>query len=764
MFLCVLSAGSAPAAYRVSAGPDWVPIDYRKGIEPGSALDFSVFGLADAPAGKHGWLETRGEHFVFPDSPDVPRRFYGPNLVFDACCPVGDDAEMLADRLVRMGYNSVRLHGWDCSLPMGDEGWGRKWDSHTWAPEKIDRMDRLCAALFARGIYVTTDLFVSREVTWGDVGEDNRMGHTPDEPLSNHIYKALVLVDEVAYADWLAEASKFLRHVNPYTGRAYADEPGMPFLCLVNECNLASQWKNVRDMPAFRAAWRAWRGPDEPPPDNSKSDIFAEFEEHLEARFFERAKKYLREALGVKALLTNQNIGQNRPPLQRLRERLYDYNDGHTYEAHPRSVAGAEATGMEAIVRFDENDPTAIDWMGGVARANAAIVGKPTTVSEWDYCYPARSRSCAGLIMGSLMAQQDFAAGWRYGWICSRAKRCDELKDACTFPARPFSALTDPVALGTDKMATLLFLRGDAPAFSAPGVCLRLTKAAFKRADGLSPRSDKAFPFGGVWQTRFAQSTDAPTPPGWREIRYEDGEALRARGEDTPYHIDADPDAVFRRDPVRRLITVVTPRTCGGFAFPESGRVESGPLAFTLSGSRATVCATSVDPDMRPLATARRILVMHLTDLQSEGSEFSDETFQTTLKKGAAPLVADGTAKISLRLSTNGKCHNCSQIFNVTNSVANMQVLPVASSQFPIGKCNLDLDNGNIGNNPYKVFALATDGRRLGEVPCEWNVATTPPSSRDGDGAVATSGTLSFTASVRGSDGKARLYYEITRP
>ena len=52
VFLCVLSAGSAPAAYRVSAGPDWVPIDYRKGIEPGSALDFSVFGLADAPAGE----------------------------------------------------------------------------------------------------------------------------------------------------------------------------------------------------------------------------------------------------------------------------------------------------------------------------------------------------------------------------------------------------------------------------------------------------------------------------------------------------------------------------------------------------------------------------------------------------------------------------------------------------------------------------------------------------------------------------------------
>ena len=702
--LCALCVDASQAAVRIASGPDWVSIDYRKGVEPGSALDFSVFGLADAPAGRHGWLEARGGHFVFPDSPDVPRRFYGPNLVFDACCPIGDDAEMLADRLVRMGYNSVRLHGWDCSLPMGDEGWGRKWDSHTWAPEKIDRMDRLCAALFARGIYVTTDLFVSREVTWGDVGEENRMGHAPEERMNSAVYRALVLVDEVAYADWLAEASKFLKHVNPYTGRAYADEPGMPFICLVNECNLVAQWNAVKEMPAFRTAWHEWRGPDEPPPDNSKSDIFAEFEEHLEARFFGRAKKHLRENLGVNALLTNQNIGQNRPPLQRLRERLYDYNDGHTYEAHPRSVAGAEATGMEAIVRFDENDPTAIDWMGGVARANAAIVGKPTTVSEWDYCYPARSRSCAGLIMGTLMAQQDFSAGWRYGWICSRAKRCDELKDECTFAARPFSALTDPVTLGTDKMATLLFLRGDAPVFTAPGVCLRLTESAFRRGDGLSPRSDKAVSFGVVWKARFAQATDAPTPPGWREIRYEDGEALRARGEEVPYLIDADPGAVFRRDPERRLLVVVTPRTCGGFAFPESGRVEAGPLAFTLSGSRATVCATSVDYEPRPLVKSRRILVMHLTDLQSEGSEFGDETFQTTLKKGVAPLVADGTAEIEIKLPT-------------------------------------------IGNNPYKVFALSTDGHSLGEIPCR----------------LSTDGTLSFTASVRGPDGKARLYYEIVK-
>ena len=35
-----------------------------------------------------------------------------------------------------------------------------------------------------------------------------------------------------AFENWASFARDFLLHENPYTGRRYVDEPGMPLLCL----------------------------------------------------------------------------------------------------------------------------------------------------------------------------------------------------------------------------------------------------------------------------------------------------------------------------------------------------------------------------------------------------------------------------------------------------------------------------------------------------------------------------------------------------
>lgn len=695
-----LAAFSQTNAIHVVVGEDWVPIDFRKGIEPGSALDFSGMGLVDAPAGKHGWLKTVGGHFAFEDSPSVPRRFYGPNLVFDGCCPIGDDAEMLADRLVRLGYNSVRLHGWEPALSMGDEGWAKKWDEHVFAPEKLDRFDRLAAACIRRGIYLTTDLFVSRNVVWGDVGE--RMGNRPSDILPAPLYKALIMVDEQGFRDWCDFARKFLTHRNPHTGRTYAEEPGLPFISIVNECTLARTLPKLRKHPLVKAEWKDWLNDERELnpeflagiPDDledgrlkfPKNSLAAElFEARLERRFFRRAAAFLRNELGVKALLTNQNIGENHPPIQRVREELYDYVDAHQYDSHPAPRKGF-------VGNSEDNDPTQVTWMCGPAKAATMIANKPFTVSEWDYCYPSRYRASAGLLTGSLAAMQEYDALWRYGWVCSLAKRCNELKDEYVFRPRPFSALTDPIGLATDRLAVLLFLRGDVKPLPEPGDCLRLTADAFDRPDGISPRSDKAYSFGNVWHRKFRQVVSGDVPKGWREISYEEGERLGGA-----VAVDPCPEAAFARHPTNRSLTVVTERTCGGFAFPESGKVVAGPLTFRLKKSFAAVSASSLDG--RPLPSSRRILVMHLTNLQAEGSEFADGTFQAQLKQGENPVVADGEVGMTLRLDDPER---------------------------------------------YRVWALDTSGRRLDEIPVS-----------------VKNGRIGFSVGVRGPDGKARLYYEV---
>ena len=49
----------------IAAGEGWIPFEYRKAVEPGSALDFSKLAHRHAPAGKFGRVVAKGGHFEF---------------------------------------------------------------------------------------------------------------------------------------------------------------------------------------------------------------------------------------------------------------------------------------------------------------------------------------------------------------------------------------------------------------------------------------------------------------------------------------------------------------------------------------------------------------------------------------------------------------------------------------------------------------------------------------------------------------------------
>ena len=101
----------------ITAGPDWIPLEITLDIEAGSALDFSQLGFVDAPAGKHGRVIARSDgRFAFEQTPDIPRRFYGVNLCFGAHYLSHAEADRLAERLVRLGYNALRIHHYERDL------------------------------------------------------------------------------------------------------------------------------------------------------------------------------------------------------------------------------------------------------------------------------------------------------------------------------------------------------------------------------------------------------------------------------------------------------------------------------------------------------------------------------------------------------------------------------------------------------------------------------------------------------------------------
>ncbi|MBO7090860.1 MAG: hypothetical protein J6W23_03680, partial [Victivallales bacterium] len=225
---------------------DWIPLDYYKDIQPNSAIDFSQLPFRDAPAGKHGWLKNDHGHFVFEKLPGKPQRFWGVNLCIDAPFLSHEGSDKLITRLCRAGYNSIRIHNCEAGFVKGSV------DRMSLNPEMMDRFDYLFAQAKKNGIYVTTDLYVSRKVLWQDIGLEGD-GQIPDNTL-----KALFLVYEPAYKNWQTFAKRLLEHVNPYTTLRYADDPAMPFIALINEGAFAWSRGEIFNLSVTQQAWKKW--------------------------------------------------------------------------------------------------------------------------------------------------------------------------------------------------------------------------------------------------------------------------------------------------------------------------------------------------------------------------------------------------------------------------------------------------------------------------------------------------------------------------
>ena len=212
---------SIPEPVRVEAGEDWIPLPPpapgADWIEPGSALDFSAVVPHHEPAGKFGRVVAVGDHFEFEDRPGEEVRFCGVNLVHGANVPEPENADRFAANLARMGFNSVRIHHHEAFLvgakPRGD-GAALAVTPQAWA-----KFDALVAACIRHGLYITTDLFVSRTkgMTWRAIGID-RDGTVPDRE-----FKLMCAFHEPAYSNLVSWTRLFLTHVNPHTGRSLAE-------------------------------------------------------------------------------------------------------------------------------------------------------------------------------------------------------------------------------------------------------------------------------------------------------------------------------------------------------------------------------------------------------------------------------------------------------------------------------------------------------------------------------------------------------------
>ena len=210
------------STYKAQANQDWKTFTYTHNVKHGSALDFSA--KLDAPAGKYGpVIRNANGNFVFRDRPEKTVRFYGPNLVGTSQIPDKKLAEEMADRFASFGFNIIRFHHHDDVL----------FDHTGKAPDRLnaanmDKFDYLASCLKKRGIYYTTDIYVSRNnISAPELGDLGKISNVRE-------YKALFYIDDRVFNEWKRWAGEFLGHVNPYTGLALKDDPALITLSLVN--------------------------------------------------------------------------------------------------------------------------------------------------------------------------------------------------------------------------------------------------------------------------------------------------------------------------------------------------------------------------------------------------------------------------------------------------------------------------------------------------------------------------------------------------
>jgi hypothetical protein len=639
----------------MSVNEDWTPLSGGLDILPNSALDFSSQYGDRFPAGAFGWVRkdpVYPSRFGFAGDPNRNIRFYGANLCFSALFLDHNLAEKLAERLMRLGYNSVRIHHYESVA--WDEGAGiidpKAPDSLTFIDANLDKLDYLFAELKKRGLYMTTDLYVNRSVKASEIfpGSEGDIAYA---------FKHLVPVSEKAMANWKEFSRRLLTHVNPYTRLAYKDDPALALISLINEDDVPNYLEEIkkdsREKGIWERAFEKWKTAGGAPGKAWDSPSFTKFIYETQRDTQVEQIQFLRK-LGVKAMLTDMNAWTEDAGTQACRTN-FDYVDDHFYWDHPHFLE----KDWSLPSRGGSGGGSSIPSGGEVAgKAVLRLREKPFTITEFNYAAPNSFRAEGGLVAGAFAALQDWGGLWRFDYSSAR-----ESVTGAT-PVYYFDVAGDPLRQASEYAIMALFAREDA-APARTGIAL-----TGSLQDYWDHAAEPIYPSYSMlsWCVRLGTSVGGGNKDkGWLELplseRHSDTAALleklrtqatwpQANATDPVKGIYESETGQIRLETKAGVLSVNTERTAG-LAGPEGTVRNLGPLSVSLTHSWGTVFAVSLD--RKSLETSGRILLVHLTDLKNTGMKFRGADMQVLENSGTLPyLVKTGSANIRLKKSGTG--------------------------------------------------------------------------------------------------------------
>ncbi|MCK6486826.1 MAG: hypothetical protein L6R48_00545 [Planctomycetes bacterium] len=252
-----------------------------------------------------------------------------------------------------------------------------------------------------------------------------------------------------------------------------------------------------------------------------------------------------------------------------------------------------------------------------------------------------------GILTGALAGVQDWDGVWRFAYAHAAA-RLEE-------PAASgyFDLASDPLNQLADRAAVLLYRGGLVPP------ARREVVVAVERAVPPPPTAGEAVQSRPLllqgWGARLGTAHADRVPAAAvalpvARLAADPAGTLAAAG------LDPDPAAARRSladgglvlDGRDGSLLIDLPAFAGGYAEP-GARLEAvrAGVGIAVAGSGATVFVAALD--RRPIASSRRLLVCHLTDLQNTGATYLEDSRRTLLAWGGLPhLVRRGGAELTV--------------------------------------------------------------------------------------------------------------------
>lgn len=682
----LLSVWGIPFLCPAASANEWHELK-GKSLEviEGSVLDLSKV-VPNSPAGAQGWVQI-DETGRLGFAGRSPQRFLCASVVPsppNGGFPAKEEADRWVAQMQRTGYNLVRLHYVDASLMTHRKG------DFDFDPGSLDRMHYLMAKLKAAGIYWLVDGLTSDNGAYGNV--------KPHRWKNLHDLKERLFYDPAALAHWKRLVTALWGKVNPYTGLAPLNDPAMLGMVLVNEGGIAfvstldgryadglkrpfGAWLATRyaDEAALKKAWGSEATshdrvgvsaevPDEIRGTGKRSRDFAAFVAERETALYGEMEAHVRSR-GFKGLVTSYN-NWDFNHANGVRNAL-QWVDMHAYQSLPSRFT-SPGSKLPQTSLFDDAGRY------GRVLSSARQWGKPFTVTEHGQPFWNQWRFESTAWLPALAAFQ----GWDA--ICQFAELPILLNYADSTLERrqaihPFSVGADPITRAGERLAALLFRRGDVEP-SRTRVILEMDMASlFAGGNVWGQTPERLSRMALVAGTGLAAEGQLAGKPGSRDIRVPLNSGAHGWLDKASnialkkgFMVGGDPvaqlrkagllpasnptdfsDGVFesdtgqiRLDTPHKTISVATARTVA--LSVRSGSLDAGAIGLASASGPVTVAVGAVDD--QEIEQSKRLLVWVLTDAQNTGMEFADRE-RTTLKKLGRfpPRIRAVTGQISIR-------------------------------------------------------------------------------------------------------------------